>query len=262
MAPAPSLSRTVVLTLDNLGAASQLQRGTWPADRDPASDPSLTEALPRLLSELDALGLRATFFVEAINCELTPDVVRSIAAAGHELGIHGYSHEPWAQLAPEDEDRLLRRSRTAYEALDLDAPAFRPPGGGLTAHTPQLLREIGCRWASPYGTEAHTDPDGFTWVPFDWELVDAYHLMRRFAPLRECRGDGPSPLSARGAAGRLRARLNTGNGPQTLILHPFLMLDAGWWAEVRMLLGELAQERDRGRIAIVPGGELDELPPP
>ena len=65
----------VVLTFDNLGEASELERGTWPPDEPLGRHPSVLTALPRLLSELDVLGLRATFFVEAINCELYPDAL-------------------------------------------------------------------------------------------------------------------------------------------------------------------------------------------
>src|ERR1700733_14515296 len=80
--PAPfgpdELASALVLTFDNLGEASALERGEQqvPTGRDP----SVTRALPWLLDELDRHGLKATFFVEAINCELYPDAVAGIAA--------------------------------------------------------------------------------------------------------------------------------------------------------------------------------------
>jgi peptidoglycan-N-acetylglucosamine deacetylase len=258
MSSASGNEQTVVLTFDNLGEASELERGTWPADCPLGQHPSVTVALPRLLDELRELGLRATFFVEAINCDLYPEAVHSIAEHGHEIGIHGWRHEAWDDIAPARERELLERSRAAYGRIAVDAHAFRPPGGAIHAGTPELLREIGCRWASPRGTTPHIDDDGFGWVPFDWSLVDAYHLMRRFASLRERRGDPADQLSASLAAGRLRGELERGTGPRTLILHPFLLADGTWWGEVRLLLRRLADRRDAGEILVATGEELTE----
>ena len=222
---APPAAPTVVLTFDNLGEAAELERGTWPADRPLGQHPSVTKALPRLLSELDNLGLRATFFIEAINCELNPDAVRSIAEHGHEIGIHGWRHESWEGLEPERERMVLERSRAAFADLGVDARAFRPPGGAINAATPSLLKESGCRWASPLGTRTHVDEDGFGWVPFQWDLVDAYFLMERFGSLRAEHGDPESPLAPAATAERLRAGLDHRKEPRTLILHPFLLAD-------------------------------------
>ena len=208
----------VVLTFDNLGEASELERGTWPADRPPGRHPSVTEALPRLLAELSSLGLRATFFIEAINCELNPEAVRSIAEHGHEIGIHGWRHESWDGLEPERERALLKRSRAAYRDLGIDAHGFRPPGGAINAQTPALLRETGCRWASPFGPAAHVDGDGFGWVPFDWALVDAYHLMRRFGAVARAPRRSRSPAAQRD--GRRTPAHRPAARPGTAHAHP------------------------------------------
>jgi peptidoglycan/xylan/chitin deacetylase (PgdA/CDA1 family) len=247
---------TVVLTFDNLGEAAELERGAWPADRPVGQHPSVSKGLPRLLAELDGLGLRATFFVEAINCVLHPDAVRSIAEHGHEIGIHGWRHESWEGLAPEHERTILEHSRAAFDGIGVDARAFRPPGGAINAGTPTLLKENGCRWASPLGTRTHVDEDGFGWVPFEWGLVDAYFLMERFGSLRAHHGDPASPVPPAATAERLRAGLYDATGPRTLILHPFLLADDEWWIEARALLRALADLHQNGRLAITPGGEL------
>ncbi|MBV9335905.1 MAG: hypothetical protein JO243_08420, partial [Solirubrobacterales bacterium] len=67
------LPSALVVTFDNLGEASALERGTQPPDMPLGRDSSVLEALPWLLDELDRHRLTATFFVEAINCELYPD---------------------------------------------------------------------------------------------------------------------------------------------------------------------------------------------
>jgi len=242
------LPSALVLTFDNLGEASALERGQQSAPT--RRDPSVTRALPWLLDELDRHGLAATFFVEAINCELYPAAVREIAERGHELGHHGWSHETWRDLSPDDERDVLTRGGAAFAHLGLTPRGFRPPGGALTKHTPALLRELGFDWCSPEGGDAHVE-DGLAYVPFDWELVDAYHLMDSFGELRARRGD-PAPASPPAdTADRIARRLGTGR--QTLILHPFLMLDDAWAAGASRLLEAVATLAAQGRTWVVPG---------
>jgi peptidoglycan/xylan/chitin deacetylase (PgdA/CDA1 family) len=256
-------ARRTLLTFDNLGEASALQRGTWDPQTPLGSDPSVTRALPWLLDALDRSRLRATFFVEAINCELNPEALRTISARGHELGVHGWEHEVWGELDARTERELLERATRAFAALGLRPRGFRPPGGALTARTPALLRELGFAWCSPASDgrggrdpiidgRGGCDPiiDGLVVIPFDWELVDAYHLMERFADLRMRRGDSRAPLSAEVAGERMAATLRKTTGERTVIMHPFLMLDAAWRGQVQRLLITLA-----ALGGVVAGGE-------
>ena len=139
----------------------------------------------------------------------------------------------------------------------MSARGFRPPGGQLTARTPALLRELGFQWCSPsqdgWPGSGGSDPvaDGLAVIPFHWELVDAYHLMERFADLRERRGDSPAPVGAEAAGERMAAALRGAVDARTVIMHPFLMLDAAWRGQVQRLLTLMA-----GLGAVVPGGEF------
>jgi peptidoglycan/xylan/chitin deacetylase (PgdA/CDA1 family) len=245
-------AEAIVLTFDNLGEASALHRGTWDPQTPLGRDPSVTRALPWLLDALDHSGLRATFFVEAINCELNPEALQTISARGHELGVHGWEHEVWGALDPDAERGLLERAVGAFAALGLSARGFRPPGGDLTAHTPALLRELGFQWCSPaHGGRWDLISEGLVVVPFDWELVDAYHLMERFGDLRERRGDGRATIDADAAAERMWAAVRDGPGVRTVIMHPFLMLDPAWRGQVQQLL-----ERMAALGGVVSGGEF------
>ena len=250
------LPSALVVTIDNLGEARALERGTQPADAPVGEDPSVTLALPWLLDRLESEGLTATFFVEAINCELYPDAVREIATRGHELGLHGWRHEEWASLSGEEERDVLTRSIRAFSELGLEATGFRPPGGELNSRSPALLREAGVRWCSPAGGSAGVRR-GLAYVPFTWSFVDAYHLMDSFDRLRASRGDPEPALDPTVLADELEEELQdlaaTG-GLRTLVLHPFLMLDTAWADGVARLfafMAELARER---RTWVVAGG--------
>jgi peptidoglycan/xylan/chitin deacetylase (PgdA/CDA1 family) len=257
----------LALTFDNLGEASELERGTWPAGAPLGRHRSVTDALPRLLDELAAWGLCATFFIEAVNCETYPDAVREIAGHGHELGMHGWRHEQWAGLPPARERSILQRGRRAFDSLGVPVSGFRPPGGGLNPQSPALLREAGFEWCSPEGQEFRVD-DGLAYVPFAWELVDAYYLMEDFARLRIGRGEAREPLDPDLVKRRLLAATMAapaGDGPPagtrgsatvTLILHPFLMLDPGWWRGARALLAGIAARAREEDLWVGPGGAL------
>jgi peptidoglycan/xylan/chitin deacetylase (PgdA/CDA1 family) len=252
------LPSALLLTIDNLGEARALERGTQPAQAPVGNDPSVTVALPWLLDQLASHGLTATFFVEAINCELYPDALREIAARGHELGLHGWRHEQWTSLSGEEERDLLARSVEAFSALGLEPRGFRPPGGELNSRSPALLREAGLRWCSPAGGSAGMRR-GLAYLPFTWEFVDAYHLMDSFSAMRVARGAPEQPLDPDVLADQLEDELQdlaVAGSLRTLVLHPFLMLDEGWSAGVDRLLGfvaELARER---RTWVVAGGEF------
>ena len=123
----------VSVTFDNLGEASDLERGWWPEDEPLGAHYSVTEALPRVLEALDETGLRATFFVEGLNTELYPDTLRELDARGHEVACHGWRHERWSGLSVADERASLelQRARPAGEPV--------PPQVVDFLHDPEVL---------------------------------------------------------------------------------------------------------------------------
>lgn len=90
--------------------ASAVDRRSWDAQ------PSRVGAnTTRLLDLLAARRVRATFFVLGWIAERHPAIVRSIAAAGHEIGCHGYSHELIYRQSPESFREETRRSKAILE---------------------------------------------------------------------------------------------------------------------------------------------------
>jgi peptidoglycan/xylan/chitin deacetylase (PgdA/CDA1 family) len=245
----------VLLTFDNLGEAADLERELTPPTAV-GDHPSVTVALPAVLDLLGALELRATFFVEGINAGLYPDAVRSIAAAGHEVGLHAWRHERWSELRPDEESALLERSIDAFAQLGIEVDGFRPPGGELGRRTLPVLAAHGVRWCSPVGTSPGRT-DGVAILPFRWPLVDAYHRMESFADLRRRLGDAPAPLSARATADALLEGLAAArDGPTVLILHPFLLVGEAERAEGERVLRWLAEQVAAGERWVATGRAL------
>ncbi|MEA2395482.1 MAG: hypothetical protein QOJ82_3373 [Solirubrobacteraceae bacterium] len=250
----------LTLTFDNLGEASSLAPGEDPDPTSLGRHPSVTSVLPRLLDALDAHGLRATFFVEAVNCERYPDALREIVARGHELGHHSWAHETWAELDGDREAELLHRGLDAFAALGLEVTGFRPPGGELTRRTPGLLRESGLRWCSPAGDGARVE-DGLAYLPFQWPLVDAFHLMAAFVDLRKRLGEPRAPADPWQMGRQMDAALDAlarEGGHRTLILHPFLAVRQDVLDEQLRLLDTIAARARAGDLEVGPGGPLAE----
>ena len=68
----------------------------WPQSTLDRSWPISERALHntrRMLALFSEGGVRATFFVQGMVTERFPELVKEIAAAGHEVATHGHSHE-------------------------------------------------------------------------------------------------------------------------------------------------------------------------
>ena len=62
---------------------------------------------PRLLKLFDRFGIKTTWFIPGHSIETFPSQMQAVADAGHEVGIHGYSHENPIAMTPEQEEEVL-----------------------------------------------------------------------------------------------------------------------------------------------------------
>jgi polysaccharide deacetylase family protein (PEP-CTERM system associated) len=109
--------------------------------------PRITRELVEFLAER---RVRGTFFVVGTLAEAHPDLVRDIAAAGHELGLHGYRHDPLPRLTPAElRDDLARGKALLEDLTNAPVTGFRAPTFSLVAET---------AWAADVVAEA-----GFTY---------------------------------------------------------------------------------------------------
>jgi polysaccharide deacetylase family protein (PEP-CTERM system associated) len=106
----------------------------------------------RILALLDEAGVKATFFVLSWNAERHPDIVRRIAAAGHEIASHGYAHRLIYDQTPETFRADIVRSKATLEDLT-GSPVlgYRAPSCSITTRSLwafDVILEAGFRYSS------------------------------------------------------------------------------------------------------------------
>jgi polysaccharide deacetylase family protein (PEP-CTERM system associated) len=125
----------------------RVARDTW------ATHPSRVLAnVQRLLELLDGHAARGTFFVLGMVAQRTPEVVKAIQRAGHEVASHGWDHRRVTDQSPAQFRESIRRAKQLLEELT-GAPVlgFRAPSFSIVAGREwalDLLIEEGYRYDS------------------------------------------------------------------------------------------------------------------
>jgi peptidoglycan/xylan/chitin deacetylase (PgdA/CDA1 family) len=138
----PLADREVVLTFDD---------GPWPATD------------PKILAALAHECVRATFFMIGKPASEHPELVRRIAALGHTVGHHAWSHNNLKYMKPDDADGEIDKGIAAVEkalhgvaSTTPSTPFFRYPFFEMTQRTLDHLEKRGIAvfgadlWASDW----------------------------------------------------------------------------------------------------------------
>lgn len=107
----------------------------------------------QILALLEEFGIRATFFILGCVARSDPDLAPLIAAGGHEIASHGYSHRLVSQLSAEEfRDEIQRTDLLLQQQTGLKPVGFRAPQWSLSlAKTPwafEILAREGYRYDS------------------------------------------------------------------------------------------------------------------
>jgi len=144
-------------------------RDAWTRQED-----RLVRNTEAMLALLDDAGARATFFVLAWNAERHPELVRRIAAAGHEIGSHGYHHRVVYEQTPDAfRDDVVRSKAILEDLLGQPVLGYRAPSLSLTracAWALDLILDAGFRYSSsilPTGTPER----GFPGAPLEPHVI-------------------------------------------------------------------------------------------
>jgi peptidoglycan-N-acetylglucosamine deacetylase len=106
---------------------------------DDGPDPAGTQPLLDTLARAD---VRATFYLIGRDLTAHPDLGKAIAAAGHELGNHSFSHERMVLVSTGFVASEVERTDTLIRATGYQGEiTFRPPNGKKLFTLPQYLSE-------------------------------------------------------------------------------------------------------------------------
>jgi peptidoglycan/xylan/chitin deacetylase (PgdA/CDA1 family) len=121
----------VVLTFDD---------GPWPGNT------------PAVLSALAAQCTKAVFFPIGEHAMWHPDILKQVAAAGHTVGSHTWSHAYLAKLPADQAEQEIEKGVSAIRAAlgRPEAPFFRFPG---LSFNPELMTYLGTRNVSAFSAD-------------------------------------------------------------------------------------------------------------
>ena len=87
----------------------------------------------RLLDIFDEFGVKSTFFILGWVAERFPDLVRAIAAGGHEVASHGYAHRlVYDQTRTAFREDVHRAKAVLEDAAGTAVDGFRAPSYSIT----------------------------------------------------------------------------------------------------------------------------------
>ena len=118
----------------------------------------------RLLDGLEDRDVKATFLLCGYRVELYPKEAARIAAEGHEIGLHGYSHDPMCDMS---KTQVTGEIQKTAQLLPDDVRFLRPPGGKYNEATIAAARKADLAILS------------WSLDPKDWACDDAATITER-----------------------------------------------------------------------------------
>ena len=110
----------------------------------------------RILALLAKYDIKASFFIPGVVIGTYPQAAAEIVAAGHEIGHHGWTHVPPANMKREEEERGLVRGIEAIRGLTGRNPkGYRSPSWDLSENTVDLLINYGFVYESSMMGDDH-----------------------------------------------------------------------------------------------------------
>ena len=119
---------------ETVSDAVEISRGMWAGE----------VGSPRLVELFKGAGIATSWFIPGHSMETFPRQVEQVVAAGHEIGLHGYSHENIPSLSPQQEEDVLGRSMELAERFSGQRPrGFVAPSWEISPSTIGLLLKHG-----------------------------------------------------------------------------------------------------------------------
>ncbi len=128
--------------------------------------------VPRLVRLFDKFGIKTSWFIPGHSIETFPDQCKMVVDAGHEIGMHGYSHENPIAMTPEQEEAVMDRCIDLIERLSGRRPTgYVAPWWEFSNVTNELLLKKGIKYDhSLMNDDFHPFyvRVGDSWTPIDY----------------------------------------------------------------------------------------------
>ncbi|MBA7560031.1 Peptidoglycan deacetylase [subsurface metagenome] len=139
----------------------EVSRGVWAAQ----------VGMLNILDVFKRYNIKTTCFIPGHTIETFPNECQRIVDEGHEIALHGYTHENIKAMNPEQEEKVLVRSIAVVKGFTGKKPVgYRSPGWEFTSATADLLIKHGILYDSSL---MHRDFEAYYVRTGDkWYLID------------------------------------------------------------------------------------------
>lgn len=121
---------------------------------------------PALLDVLEKYNTKATFFLMGEHVQRHPQLARRVAAAGHTIGNHTYTHPKLMFCSAARAQRELELcQQIIFDTTGVTPRVFRPPFGGRRPVVLRLARAMGL------------EPVTWNVTAKDWQPIDAQRIL-------------------------------------------------------------------------------------
>jgi peptidoglycan/xylan/chitin deacetylase (PgdA/CDA1 family) len=266
----PGVRATVCLSVDFDALSLWLQWGVRGARALSRGEFGGRVGAPRLLELLAKQSIRTTWFVPGHTADTYPEVTAEVARQGHEIGNHGYLHESFDKLSPDEIRRVLELSNASLLRTTGQQPrGFRHPTGDSTGLLFEILEEFGfeydsslmgddffaywCRGQDRFFDDAPPkfgDQLNLVEVPISFVMNDFHHFEFNYGEPVLVGHDGPNDVEPIWQAQFDYMYRNCPGGTLTMIVHP-QCIGQGLRLDMLERFIEFCKARDGVRFATV-----------
>lgn len=138
-----------------------IQRGMWAGE----------VGLPRLVQLFERYDMKSTFFMPGHSIETFPNRMEQVVEAGHEIGLHGYSHENPREMNPEQEEAVIEKTIGLINKYTGSNPrGYIAPWGEMSRITTDLLLKYGFEYDRTQ--VLHDFQPFYARTGDDWTVID------------------------------------------------------------------------------------------
>ncbi|KAF8202561.1 glycoside hydrolase/deacetylase [Pholiota molesta] len=134
--------------------------------------------VPRLLKLFNKYKIQTTWFIPGHSLETFPEEMKMVRDAGHEIGLHGYSHENPTAMTPEQQKDVLEYTYKLLTEFNYGIPPKGnvAPWWETSKEGTMMLLEKGIEYdhsSMAHDSQAYYMRDADSWTRIDYDAEAA-----------------------------------------------------------------------------------------